>query len=194
MSQKSHWHNANFCIGESLTENFNCFDLCYSFNLLCDAEYGGRKGLHIATKNYMRNYGTTTGPYGSRQIPYERALRNLVVIMFSHYVDNFENTKSLEGHQTLMVHECLMVAHKLWKFHQWQWRVAPEDRGKENWDVEVELGPKDFWYKYSTALELLGMAQTLMFAHPQLLGRCYDNVYHQGQVHREAFHPGQAAD
>ena len=169
VSQKSHWHDANICLGESPTENLNRFDLCYSFNLLCNAEYGGRKGLHIAAKNYMRNFAATAGPYGSRRIPYEWALRNLVVIMFSHFVDNFENTGSLEGHRTLVVHECLTVAHKLGKFHQWQRRVVPEDRDKENWNVEVEQGPKDFRYKYSTALELLGTAQSPTFAHPDSL-------------------------
>ena len=181
VSQKSHWHDANICLGENPTENFNRFDLCYSFNLLCDAEYGRRKWLHIATKNYMRNYAATAGPYGSRRIPYERALRNLIVIMFSHSVDNFENTGSQEGHRTLVVHECLMVAHKLGKYHRWQHRVAPEDRDKEDWSAEVKPGPKDFRYKYSTALELLGTAQSPTFAHPRLLGRCFDNVYHQGR-------------
>ena len=181
VSQKSHWHDANICLGENLTENFNRFDLCYSFNLLCDAEYGGWKGLHIVAKNYMRNYAATAGPYGSRRIPYERALRNLIVIMFSHSVDNFENTGSQEGHRTLVVHECLTVAHKLGKYHRWQRRVAPEDRDKEDWSAEVKPGPKDFRYKYSSALDLLGTAQSPTFAHPRLLGRCYDNVYHQGR-------------
>ena len=181
VSQKSHWHDANFCLGENPAENFNRFDLCYSFNLLCEAEYGGRKVLHIATKNYMRNYAATARPYGSRQIPYEWALRNLVVIMFSHSVDNFENNGSQEGHRTLVIHECLMVAHKLGKFHRWQRRVPPEDRDKVDWKAEVKPGPKDFQYKYSTALELLGTAHSPTFAHPRLLGGCYDNVYHQGK-------------
>ena len=181
VSQKSHWHDANFCLGENPAENLNRFDLCYSFNLLFDAEYGGRKGLHIATKNYMRNYAVTAGPYGSRKIPYKRALRNLIVIMFSHFVDNFENTGSQEGHRALVIHECLTVANKLGKFHRWQRRVTPENRGNENWDVEIEPGPKDFRYKYATTLELLGTAQAPTFAHPRLLGHCYDNVYHQGQ-------------
>ena len=178
VSQKSHWHDANFIPGENPAENFNRFDLCYSFNLLCDTEYGSWKGLHIATKNYMRNYAATAGPYGSRRIPYERALRNLVVIMFSHFVDNFENTGSQEGHRPLVVHECLTVAHKLGKFHRWQRRVTPENWDNENWNVEIEPGPKDFRY---TALDLLAMAYSPTFAHPRLLGRCYDNVYHQGR-------------
>ena len=182
VSQKSHWHSANICLGENPAENFNRFDFCYSFNLLCDAEYGGRMGLHIAAKNYMRNYTATAGPYGSRRIPYERALRNLIVIMFSHSVDNFENTGSLEGHRVLVLHECLTVAHKLGKYHRWQRRVAPEDRDKEDWYAEVKPGPKDFWHKYATALDLLGTAQSPTYGHPRLLGRCYDNVYHQGRL------------
>ena len=47
--------------------------------------------------------------------------------------------------------------------------------------AEVKPGPKDFRYKYSTALELLGTAQSPTYGHPRLLGRCYDNVYHQGR-------------
>ena len=101
--------------------------------------------------------------------------------MFSHSVDNFENTGSQEGHQTLVVHECLTVVHKLGKYHRWQHRVAPEDQDKEDWDAEVKPGPKDFRHKYSTALELLGPVQSPTFGHPRLLGRCYDNVYHQGR-------------
>ena len=92
ISQKLHWHDASFCLGDSPTENFNRFDLCYSFNLLCDAEYGGWKGMHIAAKNYMGNYAATAGRYGSQRITYKRALQNLLVVMFSHSVDNFENT------------------------------------------------------------------------------------------------------
>ena len=39
-SQKTRWHNAHICLGETRTDAFNRFDLCYSFKLLCQAEYG----------------------------------------------------------------------------------------------------------------------------------------------------------
>ena len=53
ISQKMYWHDASFCLGENPTEAFNCFDLCYSFKLLCWAEYGETHQLHYAAKNYM---------------------------------------------------------------------------------------------------------------------------------------------
>ena len=40
----------------------------------------------------------------------------------------------------------------------------------------------DFWHKYSPTLVLLGSAQHLIYAHQKLLGQCYDNVCHQGQL------------
>ena len=66
--------------------------------------------LHFATKNYMQNYAYTAREFQPQQIPYKRALRNLTVLMFSHYINHLENTGAMEGHRTLMVHECLMVA------------------------------------------------------------------------------------
>ena len=75
-SQKTRWHDARICLGETRTDAFNRFDLCYSFKVLCQAEYGGTRQLHHAAKNYARNYGLTAGLHQNRCIPYERALRN----------------------------------------------------------------------------------------------------------------------
>ena len=119
-SQKTHWHDARISLGETRTDAYNRFDLCYSFKVLCQAEYGGTRQLHHAAKNYARNYGLTAGLHQNRRIPYERALRNLVVLMFSHYINHFECTGSLKGHRTLMVYECLVVAAALGRYHCWQ--------------------------------------------------------------------------
>ena len=181
-SQKTRWHDARICLGETWTDDFNHFDLCYSFKVLCQAEYGGTRQLHHAAKNYARNYGLTAGLHQNQHIPYEQALRNLVVLMFSHYVNHLECTGSLEGHWTLMVHECLVVAAALGRYHRWQCWVNPQDQDTHDW-TKVPVIPKgDFRHKYSLALTLLGNAQNPAYAHPKLLGRCFDNVYFCGQI------------
>ena len=96
VSQKTYWHGASFCLGDNPTKAFNCFDLCYSFKVLCQVEYGGTRQLHYATKNYMRNYAYASREYQPRRITYERALRNLTVLMFSHYINHLENTGPLK--------------------------------------------------------------------------------------------------
>ena len=130
VSQKTHWHDASFCLGESPIITLNHFDLCYSFKVLCQAEYGRTRQPHFATKNYMRNYVYAAREYQPWRIPYERTLQNLTVLMFSHYINHLENTGALEGHWTLMAHECLTIASALGRFHQWQRRAEPGD-----WDT-----------------------------------------------------------
>ena len=94
-SQRTRWYNAHICLGETRTDTLDCFDLCYSFKMLCQVEYGGTHQLHVAARNYMRNYSLSAGIHQNWQIPYERALRNLTVLMFSHYVHQLENSGSL---------------------------------------------------------------------------------------------------
>ena len=50
-----------------------------------------------------------------------------------------------------------------------------------NWNKIPKVAKDDFQYKYSPALTLLGNAPNPAFAHPKLLGRCYDNIYHNGR-------------
>ena len=178
LSQKTCWHDACICLGESPAETYNCFDLCYSFKILCRAEYSGTQQLHLAAKNYVRKY--TAGQLLNWQITYEWALRNLTILMFSHYINHIENSRSLEGHRTLMAHKCLMVAAMLGCFHRWQCRVELEDRDKPDWMQVLLVSEGDFRHKYSPALDLLGNVQHLTYAHPKLLGQCYNNVYYQG--------------
>ena len=67
-SQRTYWHSARICLEENHAQTFKCFDLCYSFKMLCRAEYGGTQQLHVATKNYVRNY--PVGQSGGWRITY----------------------------------------------------------------------------------------------------------------------------
>ena len=175
--QRTRWYDARICLGETQTNTLNHFDLCYSFKMLCRAEYGGTRQLHIAAKNYACNYSYTAGIHQNGRIIYERALRNLTVLMFSHSVHQLENSRSLKGHRTLIAHECLAAA--LSRYHHWQRRVNLLEISSENtdWNKIPKVSKDDFRHKYSLALTLLGNAQNLAFTHPKLLGHCYDNVY-----------------
>ena len=102
--------------------------------------------------------------------------------MFSHYVNHLECTGSLKGHRTLMVYECLVVAAALGRYHHWQCQASHQDRDTYDW-AKVPVIPKDdFRHKYSPALDLLGNAQNLAYAHPKLLRHCFDNVYFCGRI------------
>ena len=87
-SRKSRHHCAVLCLGESPAQaRLKCLDLRCSFEALVKAEYGGRDHLNFVARNYAENVRREeTGICG---ITYERALRNLVVAMYRHYMDLF---------------------------------------------------------------------------------------------------------
>ena len=181
-SQRTRWYDARICLGETRTDTLDHFDLCYSFKMLCQVEYGGTCRLHVTARNYMQNYSLSTRIHQNWWITYERALRNLMVLMFSHYVHQLECSRSLKGHRTLMAHECLQVVVTLGHYHQWQCRVNHQEKSENaDWNKVPAVAKDNFRHKYSLVLTLLSNAQNQAFAHPKLLWHCYDNVYYNGR-------------
>ena len=74
-------------------------------------------------------------------------LHNLTVLMFLHYINHLENTGALEGHWTLMAHECLTVAAALGCFHRWQRCAEPGDQDRPDWNKIPVPSRNDFCYK-----------------------------------------------
>ena len=86
--QKSRHHCAVLCLGEGSTRaRLNCLDLHCSFEALVNVEYGGWDHLDFVARNYVEN--VKREEIGIIRITYERALQNLVVAMYCHYVDLF---------------------------------------------------------------------------------------------------------
>ena len=186
---------APFCLGETpdLWDTlFNNLDLRYSFHRIVKAEYGGQKELHQAALNYRVNRALdTTVPDGHRRISYEKALRNLVVLMFGHYIDMFECHSSRFGHRTILVWECFQVAQGLGRYHRFIKRGKSRD-----WTVPLPKADDDARWDFSSAVSLMGDARDPTFAHPLALGQYFDQVYHQGRFPGELpkRRPGQAKE
>ena len=170
---------APFCLGETPDHHntlFNKLDLRYSFHRIVKAEYGGQNALHTVVQNYRTN--RTLDPTltdQQRMMLYEKALRNLIVLMLRHYVNVFECHSSRYGHHTILVWECLWVAQDLGLYHQWVKRGGARD-----WMVKPPISDDDVRWKFSTAMLLMGDAQDPTYAHPLALGHYFDQVYHQG--------------
>ena len=108
-SRKSRHRCATFCLGESPAQaRLKCLDLHCSFEALVKAEYGGRDHLDFAARNYAEN--VRREEMGICGITYERALQNLVVAMYGHYMDLFRCHSSTARHQIVLAYNCLEVA------------------------------------------------------------------------------------
>ena len=170
---------AAFCLGESLAQaRLKCLDLHCSFEALVKAEYGGRNHLDFAARNYTENVWREE--VGIAGITYERALRNLIVAMYGHYVDLFRCHSATAGHRLVLAYNCLEVAAKLGHYHR---AVRQQQPGEElpDWVSMPEIPAGDMRLNYVDAFTLLGDALHPAYGHPMTLARAYDHVYHEGR-------------
>ena len=138
---KSQHHCAMLCLGEGSTQaRLNCLDLRCSFEALINAEYRGQDHLDFVAQNYVEN--VKREETGIARITYNRALWNLVVGMYSHYVEIFCCHTATAGHQMVLTYNCLEVATKLGHYHWAIWRLQP---GEElpDWIPTLEVPARD---------------------------------------------------
>ena len=177
--QKGRHHCAAFCLGESPAQaRLKCLDLHCSFEALIKAEYGGRDHLDFAARNYTENVRREEG--GVAGITYERALRNLIVAMYSHYMDLFRCHPATAGHHLILAYNCLEVGAKLGRYHRAVRRRQP---GEElpDWISTPDIPAGDMQLNYVDAFTLLGDALHPAYGHPMTLAQAYDHVYHEGR-------------
>ena len=165
--QKSRHCCTMFCLEESLAQaRLKCLDLHCSFEALVKAEYGGRDHLDFAARNYVEN--VRREEIGICGITYERALQNLVVAMYRHYVDLFRCHSSTAGHRIVLAYNCLEVAAKLGHYHR---AVRRQQPGEElpDWIPTPEVPAGDHRLDYVDAFTLLGNAMHPTYGHLKTL-------------------------
>ena len=149
-------HGARFCLGEN--PGFKYFDLCYSFKALVSLEYGSVRQLHEAAWNYWNNQAKVFGTGPDVRMSYEKALRNLIVFMFSYYIDAFECHGAWKGHQAILALECFTVADQLGRFHCWYKRADLQKLGvmKTRWKELPHEPQDDCLSSYNSTLAAMG--------------------------------------
>ena len=165
--RKSQHHCAMLCLMEGSTRaRLNCLDLHYSFEALINAEYGGQDHLDFAAQNYVENVRREETRIAG--ITYERALWNLVVAMYGHYVDLFCCHTATAGHQMVLVYNCLEVAAKLGRYHRAVRGLQPGE-DLPDWITTQEVLARDPRLDYVDAFTLLGDAMHPIYGHPKVL-------------------------
>ena len=174
-------NGAPFCLGES--PDYKRFDLCYSFKTLVHLEHSGFGQLHDASWNYRNNQVAAFAHLEDTLMSYEKALRNLVVFLFAHYIEAFECHGARQGHRAILALECLTMADELGQYHQWYKRADLQRPGikKTHWKDLPSAPQEDHQSSYTSGLAALGSPKQLSYGHPQVLGQYFNHVYHQSQ-------------
>ena len=109
---------------------------------------------------------------------YEKALRNLVVFLFAHYIKVFECHGAWQGHWAILALECLTIADVLGQYHQWYKRADLQKPRieKTHWKDLLSKPQEDSRSSYISMLAALGSPQQPSYGHLKLLGWYFDHV------------------
>ena len=174
-------HGAQFCLMES--PEYKCFDLCYSFKTLVHVEYGSLQQLHDAAWNYWDNWAKIFGTGQDVRMSYEKALWNLIIFMFGHYIDASKCHGAWKGHWAILALKCFTVVDELGRFQKW-YKIADLRKSgvmKTQWKELPREPQDDCCSSYNLALAAMGIPKQPSYGHPKLLGQYFDHVYHQSQ-------------
>ena len=77
---------------------------------MLSVEFGGLPELARAVDNYRDNINTLYGDQDRYTLALERVLRNIVVAMYSRYIDLWPMSGTCRGHRSLLMYSMLEFA------------------------------------------------------------------------------------
>ena len=100
---------ATFCLGECVS--LYLLSSHFSFMAMLNVEFGGLPELARAVENYRDNINTLYGGQDRYTLTPERVLWNIVVAMYSRYIDLWPSERSLPWPQVFVDVQYVGVRH-----------------------------------------------------------------------------------
>ena len=97
--------SAPFCLGETRRYFKQC-DLFRSFHAIVEVQFGGLARLDRAVHNYRDNLNALNR-HPDLSLTLDKALRNVVVSAYAHYIDSWPLNGACLGHRAILM--CSML-------------------------------------------------------------------------------------
>ena len=97
-----------FCLGET-RHYFKQCDLFHSFHAVVKVQFGGLARLDQAANNYKDNLNSLYR-HPDLTLTIDKALRNIIVSAYSHYIDSWPMNGACVGHRAILMRSMLQSA------------------------------------------------------------------------------------
>ena len=153
---------------------------------MVSVEFGGLAELAKAVDNYRDNINTLYGNLDQFTMAPERVLRNIVVAMYSRYIDLFPVSGACRGHQALFMYSMLEFAMLIGRYGRRERQINkylndPVDPSDERLSVDTLVRDSEenersaqMENAYKGAMQLLGAADGAWYAEPLSMAQHYD--------------------
>ena len=153
---------------------------------MVSVEFGGLTELTRAVDNYRDNINTLYGNSDQFSLGPERVLRNIVVVMYAHYIDLFPISGACVGHRALLMYSMLEFAMLIGRYGHRERQINkhlddPVDPSDPRLSVDTLVrSPEEnersaqMENVYEGAMQLLGHPDGVLYAEPLSMAQHYD--------------------
>ena len=120
--------NVPFCLGETCHYFKRC-DLFHSFHAIVEVQFGGLARLDRTTNNYKDNLNSLYR-HPDLTLTIDRALRNIIVSAYSHYIDSWPMNGACVGHRTILMRSMLQFSMHYSRYRRCQRHLAKDRKRK----------------------------------------------------------------
>ena len=149
-------------------------------------EFGGLKELADAADNYHANINKLYCNFDELTLAIDKVVRNIVVSMYAHYIDQWPINGTCVGHRALLMRSMLEFAFIYGRYCHREWQlkhfnpVADDPRLSVDTlmkDNEEEIWRMDMFHMFKTGMDIMGDADSALYAETSSMAQVYDMMY-----------------
>ena len=179
--------NVPFCLGET-RHYFKQCDLFHSFHAIVEVQFGGLARLDRAANNYKDNLNSLYR-HPDLTLTIDKALRNIIMSAYSHYIDSWPMNGVCVGHHTILMRSMLQFAMHYGRCRRHQRHLA-KDHKKKGLPSSAPMSPMDLTallddkeenlklrqinVMHASIMDLLGDPGNPLYAEPHSMAEHYD--------------------
>ena len=120
--------NVPFCLGKT-RHYFKRCDLFHSFHAVIEVQFGSLVRLDHAANNYKENLNSLYR-HPDLTLTIDKALRNIIVSAYSHYIDSWPMNGACMGHRAILMRSMLQFAMHYGRYRRRQRHLAKDRKRK----------------------------------------------------------------
>ena len=179
--------SAPFCLGET-RHYFKQCDLFHSFHAIVEVQFGGLARFDQAVNNYKDNLNSLYR-HPDLTLTIDKALRNVIVSAYSHYIDSWPMNGACVGHCVVLMKSMLQFAMHYGRYRCWQCYLITQHRRKgippstplpainltaPLTDKEENLKPEQINVTHVSVMDLLGNPGNPLYAEPHSMAEHFN--------------------
>ena len=172
--------------GGALDCHSYCYIFTHRFMVMAVIEFGSLKELADTADNYHANINKFYSNFDEFTLAVDKVVRNIVVLMYAHYIDWWSINGTRVGHRALLMRSMLEFAFIYGRYCHRERQLkhfnptADDPRLSVDAlmkDDEEEIQKMDMFRMFKTGMDIMGDADSTLYTEMSSMAQVYNMMY-----------------